>query len=92
MVCNYEEELQDSSSNDSNRNDEHVSCTSFVDSIDIIPSIDSSSCALEISKTTPCSKDLVQHLDDGPKQPILVFYPKDTNSQIHCVQYHEVIS
>ncbi|XP_060862268.1 uncharacterized protein LOC132939217 [Metopolophium dirhodum] len=77
LACNYEEEqLQDSSSNDSDSSDEHVSFATFIDTVDINSSIDSSSCTLEISKTTPGSKDLAQHLDDGPKQPILVFYPK----------------
>lgn len=75
MTCNYEEEqLQDSSSNDSNNSDEHESCATIVDSVN--SSIDSSSCTLEISKTIPGPKDLAQHLDDGPKQPKLVFYPK----------------
>ncbi|XP_026819519.1 zinc finger MYM-type protein 1-like [Rhopalosiphum maidis] len=77
LASNYEEEqLQDSSNNDSNNSGEHVSCATFVDSVDINASIDSFSCTLEISKTTPGPKDLAQHLDDGPKQPILVFYPK----------------
>lgn len=69
-----EEQLQNSSSNDSDNSDEDMSCATFVDGIDIHSSLDP--CTLDISKTTPGPRDLAQHLNDGPKQPILVFYPK----------------